>query len=107
MSDFICFILIGVLFVFLGLIFIWLGWQIWKKQRTDLIISYHNDKVSEENRQAYYTLFGAGVLVMGTGFILSGICTIFIRSLLAFGPMAAGLVLGMAMLVSAVMKYNH
>lgn len=107
MSDFIWFVMIGVLFVFLGLIFIWLGWQIWKKLRTDLIISYHIDKVSEENRQAYCTLFGAGVLVMGTGFILSGICTAFVRTVFTFGPMAAGLALGMALLVSAIMKYNH
>ena len=107
MSDFIWFVLIGVLFVLTGLVFIWLGWQIWKKQRMDLIISFHCDKVSEVNKQAYCTLFGAGVFVMGTGFILSGICTAFVRTVFTFGPMAAGLVLGMAMLVSAVIKYNH
>ena len=106
MSDFIWFIMISVLFVLLGLVFIWLGWQIRKKQRMDLIISYHSDKVSEENRQAYCTLSGTGVLVMGFGFLLSGICTVFVQSLPAFIPMAAGLVTGTAMLISAVMKYN-
>lgn len=107
MSDFIWFVMIGVLFMLLALIFIWLGWQIWKKQRMNLIISYHSDKVSEENRQAYCTLFGAGILIMGTGFLLSGICTAFARSFLTFVPMAAGLVFGMALLVSAIMKYNR
>ncbi|MBQ3461485.1 MAG: hypothetical protein IJH14_12510 [Solobacterium sp.] len=107
MSDFIWFVMIGVLFVFLGLIFIWLGWQIWKRQRMDLIINYHSDKVSEENRQAYCALCGAGILIMGTGFLLSGICTAFARTVFTFGPMAAGLVLGIALLVSAIMKYNH
>ena len=50
-----------------------------EKQRIDLIISYHSDKVSEENRQAYCTLSGTGVLVMGFGFLLSGICTVFVH----------------------------
>ena len=107
MSDFIWFIMISVLFVLLGLVFIWLGWQIREKQRMDLIISYHSDKVSEENRQAYCTLSGSGVLVMGIGFLLSGICSVFVQSLPAFIPMTAGLVTGTAMLISAVMKYNR
>lgn len=107
MSDFIWFVIIGVLFVVSGLVFIWLGWQIRKRQRMDLIISYHSDKVSEKNRQAYCALFGTGILIMGTGFILSGICTAFARSFLTFVPMAAGLVFGMALLVSAIMKYNR
>ena len=75
MSDLIWFVMTGVLFVLLGTIFIMLGWQIWKKQKMDLIISYHSSKVSEENRQAYCTLAGSGVLVIGIGFLLSGICT--------------------------------
>ena len=77
MSDFIWFIMIGILFVLLGLIFIWLGWQIREKQRMDLIISYHCDKVSEDNKRAYCTLSGTGILIMGTGFILSGICSVW------------------------------
>ena len=107
MSDFVWFIVIGILFVLLGLLFILLGWQIWKKQRMDLIISYHCDKVSEENSRAYCTLAGIGVLIIGIGFLLSGICTVLIRSLLVFVPMTAGLILGIALLISAGIKYNH
>ena len=107
MSDFTWFIITSILFVLLGLVFIRLGWQIWKKQRTDLIISYHVDKVSEDNKQAFCTLSGIGILIMGIGFIFSGICTVFIRSVSAFVPMTAGSISGIALLISAIMKYNR
>ena len=107
MSDLIWFVMTGVLFVLLGTIFIMLGWQIWKKQKMDLIISYHSSKVSEENRQAYCTLAGSGVLVMGIGFLLSGICTALNQSVRIFVPMTAGLVIGLGLLIAAVRKYNR
>lgn len=107
MNDFIWFILTGVLFILLGVIFIKLGLQIWKRQRMDLIIRYHTDKVTEENKRAYCTLFGIGILFMGIGFLISGICTVFIRSAFVFVPMTAGLVIGIVMLITAGIKYNH
>ena len=107
MSDLVWFIVIGVLLAFLGIVFIMLGWKIWKKQRMDLIISYHSDKVRDENKQAYCTLSGSGILIMGFGFLVSGICAFFIRSAFVFAPMTAGLVLGIALLISAVIKYNR
>lgn len=107
MSDLAWFIITGILFVLVGLLFIMLGLKIRKKQRMDLIISFHNDKVSEENKQAYCALSGTGVLIMGTGFLLSGICTAFTQSVLIFVPMTAGLISGLVLLVSAVRKYNH
>ena len=107
MSDLIWFIIIGILFVLSGVLFIVLGRQIWKKQKMELIISYHCEKVSEENKQAYCMLFGIGVLMIGIGFLLSGICTVWVRSVLAFIPMTVGLVLGIALLISAIVKYNR
>ena len=107
MSDLIWFIVIGVLLAFLGIVFIMLGWKIWKKQRLDLIISYHSDKVRDENKQAYCTLSGSGILIMGFGFLVSGICAVFIRSAFVFVPMTAGLVLGIVLLTVAIAKYNR
>ena len=107
MSDLVWFVATGILFVLLGLLFIRLGLQIWKKQRTDLIISYHSDKVKAENREAYCKLFGIGILVMGTGFLLSGICTAFVRSAFVFVPMAVGSTVGIVMLTVAIIKYNR
>ncbi len=107
MRDFIWFIIIGVLFALLGFLFIILGWQIWKKQKMELIIRYHCDKVSDENKQAYCALSGIGVLVIGIGFLLSGVCTVWIQSVFAFVPMTVGLVCGIALLLAAGMKYNR
>lgn len=107
MSDFVWFIIIGVLFAGVGLAFIMLGWQIWKKQKMNLIISYHCDKVREENKRAYCTLSGIGVFIIGIGFLLSGICTAFIRSVVSLVPMTVGLVLGITLLTSAGIKYNR
>ena len=107
MNDFVWFIVIGVLFALLGCLFVYLGRQIWKKQKMDLIIRYHCDKVSEENKPAYCRLAGIGVFLMGFGFLLSGICTVWIRSVLTLIPMTLGLVSGITLLAAAVMKYNR
>ncbi len=107
MNDYIWFILTGVLFALLGVLFAVLGWLIWKKQKMNLIIRYHCDKVREENKEAYCKLAGIGVLLMGLGFLLSGVFTVFFQSVFTFIPMAAGLVIGIALLISAVVKYNH
>ena len=107
MSDSTWFLIIGILFAALGILFIWLGWQIWRKQRLNLIISYHCDKVSEENRSAYCSLAGIGVFLMGAGFAFSGICTIFTQSVLVFVPMAVGLAVGIVLLTAAVVRYNR
>ena len=107
MNDSAWFFLIGVLFMLLSLIFAALGWLIWKRQRMDLIISHHCDKVSEENRRAYCTLSGIGVLFAGIGFGLSGICVVFFQSLYALIPMTVGLVSGIALLAAAGVRYNR
>ena len=107
MSDTVWFAVFGVLFALLGFVFFILGRQIWKKQRMDLIIRYHCDKVSEENKQAYCTLSGIGVLIIGIGFFLSAICLIFNQSVFVLIPMTAGLILGLTLLTLAGIKYNR
>ena len=97
----------GILFVLTGSVFFSIGWQIFRKQRIDLIIKNHCDKVSEQNIQAYCTLFGIGILIMGIGFFLSAIFIIFNRSASVFIPMTVGLLLGIVLLLSAIIKYNH
>ena len=107
MNDFIWFIIIGILFVLLSILFIVLGYLIWKKQKTDLIISHHCEKVRDENKQMYCLFFGIGMLAMGIGFGLSGICTVLLQSALAFIPMTIGLVAGIALIILAIVKYNR
>ena len=75
MGDLVWFIIIGILFAALGALFVRLGLLIRYGQRTDLIIKYHCDKVSEENKKAYCALAGTGVLIIGAGFFVSGVKT--------------------------------
>ena len=107
MGDLIWFIVIAVIFILLSLIFIWLGFQISQKQKMNLIISYHCDKVSSENKKAYCTLAGTGIFIMGAGFGLSGIITLILQSVFSFVPMTIGLMIGIAMLVWAIKRYNR
>ena len=107
MEDLVWFIAVSALLVVLGFVFAGLGLAIWKKQKMELIIRYHCDKVKEENKPAYCTLAGTGVFVTGIGFILSGICSALMQSVLIFIPMAAGLAAGIALLILAGTRYNR
>ena len=107
MQDYVWFIVIGVLFALIGILFAVLGWQIWKKQRMDLIIQYHCSKVQEADKRSFCALSGLGILVIGIGFLLSGLCTVFLRSALVFVPMTVGLIAGIILLASAIGKYNR
>ena len=107
MNDYIWFVIISILFVLLAILFIVLGCLIWIKQKMNLIISHHCEKVSEENKRAYCRIFGIGMAIIGIGFGLSGICTVLLQSVLAFIPMTIGLVVGILMIILAVVKYNH
>ena len=107
MDDIIWFVVTGALLVILGIVFIGLGLAIWKRQKMELMIRYHCDRVSEENKPAYCTLSGVGVFLIGTGFVLSGICAAFTQSALIFVPMAAGLAAGLVLLILAGIRYNH
>ena len=107
MSDFIWFLIITFIFICLSILFIWIGLQIWIKQKTNLIISNYCDKVSDENKAAYCKRMGIGVIIIGGCLGISGVCSLFLQSVYALIPMTVGLVLGIALLISAIIKYNH
>ena len=107
MDDIIWMIAVSALFVLLGSVLAWLGRAIRKKQKMELIIRHHCDKVSEENKLAYCALSGAGVSVIGAGFVLSGIFAAFMQSVLIFVPAAAGFTAGIVLLILAGIRYNH
>ena len=107
MDDLVWFIVVSALFVILGFVFVRLGLAIWKKQKMELIIRHHCDRVNEVNKPAYCVLSGIGVFVIGIGFILSGICSALMQSVLTLIPMAAGLAAGTALLILAGIRYNR
>lgn len=106
MGDYIWYIIVASLLLVLGIVFIVLGMQIWLKQKMNLIISHHCEKVKEENKKAYCRNFGIGMIVIGIGFLLSAVCIPLLKTLFSFIPLTAGLVLGIVLIVYSIAKYN-
>ena len=107
MGDLIWYIIVAALLFVLGIVFIVMGLQIWLKQKMNLIISHHCEKVKEENKQVYCRLFGIGVFVIGIGFLLSAVCIPLVKTVFSFIPLTAGIVLGIVLIVSSIAKYNR
>ena len=107
MGDFIWYIIVAALLFVLGILFIVPGLLIWLKLKMNLIISHHCEKVKEENKKAYCRLFGIGVFVIGLGFLLSAVCIPLVKTIFSFIPLTAGIVLGIVLIVSSIVKYNR
>lgn len=107
MSDLCWFIIIAAVFLTIGGIVIAIGLNIWKKEKINLLHSYHCDKVKEENKKSFCQITGIGTFIIGVGIALSGVLVIITGSLISFIPMCAALVTGLVMMVWAVIKYNR
>ena len=89
-----------------GLILIVLGYLIWVKKKITLLHDYHYDKVKEEDKDAFCTLSGLGVFVLGVSFLVTAVIIAITESALSFIAMAVGFVVSMTMLIYAGRKYN-
>lgn len=96
-----------ILIEFIGIIFVILGYLLWKKQKISLLHSYHYDKVSNENKRAFCTLSGIGVLLIGIGLMTTGVILGITDSAWCFIPFAISFVIGLIMLAYAGIKYNR
>ena len=90
-----------------GLLCAVLGLLIWKKERIDLLHEYHTNKVSPENRTAFCTLSGAGILLVGVGLLLTALLLGLAESVYSFLPFVAGFIAGLALLLTAGRRYNR
>lgn len=61
-----CIEMIGSIIVaVIGIVFIILGYLIWKKEKITLLHSYHYEKVSSSDKEAFCKLSGQGVISIG------------------------------------------
>ena len=84
-----------------------IGWLIWKKEKLSLLHDYHVRRVSPENKSAFCRLTGAGLLIVGIGLLITAAIlgvTDSARSFLCFVVFFAA---GMALLITAGIKYNR
>ena len=100
--------IIGFLIFFgVGVLFVVLGALAWKKEKINLFHDYHVDKVSEENKQAFCKLAGIGLIVSGAGMILTAVILTITDSVYSLLGFAVGFAVGLAMMLTAIKKYNR
>ncbi len=100
--------MIGAVIVgILGIVFVVIGCLIWKRERISLLHDYHYDKVSEENKKAFCTISGLGVISIGLGILVTAVIIAITDSALSFIAFAIGFAIGLALLIYAGTKYNH
>lgn len=107
MSELVWLVIPCILFIVLGLVFLLLAWFIAIKQKINLIISYHHEKVNEENKKSYCMICGIATAATGIGFIVSGIMIIFIQTIWTFIPMTVGIIIGLGLFLAAGFVYNR
>ena len=101
------FIIIALILGILALVFIVLGYLIWKKEKISLLHDYHYNRVSPENKKAFCTMSGLGVILIGLGILITAIIIAATNSSLSFLAFAIGFLIGLALLIFAGMKYNR
>lgn len=90
----------------IGIVFIILGWLIWKKEKIELLHSYHRDKVKEENKKAFCRISGIGTLLIGAGMVIAAVIAWLTDSMWSFAIFAFYFAIGLALMIYAGSKYN-
>ena len=95
-------IILGVL----SALFLIIGYLLGRKEKIDLLHSYHYDKVTKENQKAFCALSGFGIISIGIGMLISAVLLGISESLAGFIPFLAGFIIGLTLLIYAGKKYN-
>ena len=88
-----------------GILCIVFGLLLWIKQKISLLHDYHYKNVKKEDIPAYTKKMGIGLIIVGTGILITGIINLFKKSLWWL-PMVIGFVAGIVVLGKAKKKYN-
>lgn len=89
-----------------GLLCVVLGLLVWKKRKISLLHDYHYQYVKQEDIPAYTRQMGIGLVIVGAGIASAGIFDLFLPSLW-WAPLAAGIILGLIVIIMAQRKYNR
>ena len=88
-----------------GLLCIVLGFLIWKREKINFLHDYHYRNVKEEDIPAYTRLMGIGMILIGSGVVVTGILNLFYFRFWWIG-LLVGTVLGVIIMNKAQKKYN-
>ena len=84
-----------------------LGVLLWKKEMINILHDYHRENVREEDKKAFCTLSGIGLITVGVGLIVTAIllwCTEKASSFIVF---AVAFAAGLALMITAGVRYNR
>ena len=95
-----------IILVLVSILTLVIGWLIWKKEKITLLHDYHYSKVSRENKKAFCTLSGIGLMIAGIGIGATAVLLGLTNSVLSFIAFAVGFIIGLALLLHAGKKYN-
>ncbi|MBQ6075301.1 MAG: DUF3784 domain-containing protein [Lachnospiraceae bacterium] len=90
-----------------GIVCAVLGVLLWKKEKINILHDYHRENIREEDKKAFCTLSGIGLLIAGAGLIVTAIllwCTEKASSFIVF---AVAFAAGLALLITAGVRYNR
>ncbi|MBQ3150010.1 MAG: hypothetical protein IJB86_02055 [Clostridia bacterium] len=101
-----------VISISVGLLFIAIG-IVNTKGHISMLHSYHTHRVTEENRIPFGKKIGSGMMIIGSGILVSGILSVLmlrtdIRILMSIGNivLASGFAVGLGIIFYALFKYN-
>ena len=98
--------LLGLIIEFaVGAALVVMGVLLWKKRMVSLLHDYHYKNVSEEDMPAYTRQMGAGLVIIGAGIIITGLCDIA-GSRFWWVSLTAGIAIGLAVILRAQKRYN-
>lgn len=90
-----------------SILFYVLGYLLWRKEKINIMHSYHYTKVKDVDKKAYTSIMGKALIMMGIGMSISGIIGLIIDSAKCGIPFAISFIIGIGMMVYGQMKYNH
>ena len=96
----------ALFYLAVGICSIVLGFALWKKHNISLIHSSLYNGVRAEDVNAYTSLTGFGVMLLGIGICLSGLIYFASSSFLTRLPALAGLIAGFIFINKAQREYN-
>ena len=89
-----------------GVLLMTFGYLIWKKEKISLLHDYHYNHVLEEDKNAFCSLSGKGLLVIGVGLLITAVLFGVTQSLWSFMALVVGFTSGIALLIIAGKRYN-
>lgn len=96
-----------IIVVGVGFIFIILGYLVWKREKISILHRYHYRNVSPANKKAFCKMTGQGLILIGSGLLITGIVISITHSMYSFIAFAVGLIAGLILLIYAEKKYNR